>query len=415
MYVDDFLDLQIPTAGMYPLTMSRRYDSSGPSDGPMGAGWSSSLTAHLYYATYLLAAPSTYSYEADVVMPDGVLYQFTISGSTFTPPSGRHDTLVKNADGTYLLTPQFTRSVYKFNADGSLASLTDDYGNVITYTNDASGRLQRMADASGSGRYLDVTWGTDGRLASVTDNAGRVLKYFYEGGNGTLTSFSDPSVSSDSGQRSRYYGYVPGRFGPVLSRIEDRWHRVITDVEWYPSGQVKSYTEGRYDGTSTSEGEKYTYQYFAGSVAKTDSFGSRNFPYNAAGLVSNYTTYDGLGQLTGETTPFGTRSYSYNARGNVSSTTDALATWTYAYDANFPDKVTSITSNLPGIWAGWTYEYNAPGTTAAGALAKVFRSGTTVPRRISLQRMPMTATVMSRTSPTRMVCRRRTYTAPPGI
>src|SRR5438067_5984578 len=63
MYVDDFVDLQIPTAGTYPLTVSRRYDSSGPADGPMGAGWSSSLTAHLYYATYLFGAPSTYVYE----------------------------------------------------------------------------------------------------------------------------------------------------------------------------------------------------------------------------------------------------------------------------------------------------------------------------------------------------------------
>src|SRR5436190_16375498 len=39
MYVDDFVDLQIPTAGSYPLMVSRRYDSSGPADGPMGAGW----------------------------------------------------------------------------------------------------------------------------------------------------------------------------------------------------------------------------------------------------------------------------------------------------------------------------------------------------------------------------------------
>src|SRR5260370_13984096 len=43
MYVDDFVDLQIPTIGMYPLTVSRRYDSSRPSDGPLGTGWSSSL------------------------------------------------------------------------------------------------------------------------------------------------------------------------------------------------------------------------------------------------------------------------------------------------------------------------------------------------------------------------------------
>src|SRR4051794_17305706 len=75
-YVNDFVDLHIPTAGMYPLTVSRRYDSSQPADGPLGAGWSLSLTAHLYYATYLLSAPSTYSYEVNIVMPDGVVYRF---------------------------------------------------------------------------------------------------------------------------------------------------------------------------------------------------------------------------------------------------------------------------------------------------------------------------------------------------
>src|SRR5262245_22318199 len=84
VYVDDFVDLQIPAAGTYPLTVSRRYDSSRTGDGPLGVGWSSSLTAHLYYAAYLLSAPSTYSYEADVVMPDGVTYTFTLNGGTFS-------------------------------------------------------------------------------------------------------------------------------------------------------------------------------------------------------------------------------------------------------------------------------------------------------------------------------------------
>src|ERR1700682_5699750 len=104
MYVDDFVDLQIPAAGMYPLTVSRRYDSSRPADGPIGTGWSSSLTAHLYYATYLLAAPSAYSFEVDIVLSDGVTYRFTIDGiGAFTPPLGRYDTLVRNGDGTYSL------------------------------------------------------------------------------------------------------------------------------------------------------------------------------------------------------------------------------------------------------------------------------------------------------------------------
>jgi len=380
-YVNDFVDLQIPTVGRYPLTVSRRYDSSRPADGPLGAGWSSSLTAHLYYATYLVSAPSTYSYEANIVMPDGVVYRFTTNGNAFTPPLGRYDTLVKNGDGTYALTIQHSRSVYRFNADGSLASLTDDYGNVITYTNDASGRIQRMADSAGSGRYIDVTWGADGRIASLTDNGGRVVKYFYETGNGTLTSFSDPVAASDSSSRSAYYTYVSGRFGTVLSRIADRWHRVISDLDWYPNGKLKSYTEGAYDGSATSPGEKYLYTYTPtganGNVTKTDSFTTTTYFYDGSGLANGpTTTFDTLGNLAIDSSGGTSRSYQYS-QGKVISMTAGGINWSYSYDANFPDNVVSIipmSGNLPrGDWAGWIYQYNAPGTTAAGALATVYR------------------------------------------
>src|SRR5260221_13833899 len=40
-YIDDFVDLQIPTAGRYPLTVSRRYDSNLAAKGALGTGWSS--------------------------------------------------------------------------------------------------------------------------------------------------------------------------------------------------------------------------------------------------------------------------------------------------------------------------------------------------------------------------------------
>jgi len=389
-YVSDFVDLQIPTAGMYPLSVLRRYDSSRPADGPLGVGWSSSLTAHLYYATYLVSAPSTYSYEADIVMPDGVVYRFTTGGvSGFTPPFGRYDSLVKNGDGTYSLTLQHSRSVYRFNADGSLASLTDDYGNVISYTNDASGRIQRMADSAGSGRYIDVTWGADGRIASLTDSAGRVLKYFYENGNGTLSSVSDPLVASDSASRSTYYTYVSGRFGAVLSRIADRWHRVISDLDWYSNGKLKSYTEGAYDSSPTSPGEKYAYAYspgtFGGSVTKTNSLGAATYYYSTTGLVNDSTTaYDAFGNVASDSKGGAFRSYEYNSTGNILKMTAGNVTWWYTYDTNFPDKVISIipkdsNGNPRTDWAGWSYQYNSPGTTAAGALANVnrIRSDTT--------------------------------------
>src|SRR5207237_4027320 len=90
IYVDDAVDLSIPTNG-FPLFVSRHYDSSVTVDGPLGIGWTSSLTPRLYYATYLYAT-NVYQYEADVVMPDGVQYRFTDNGSgTFTPPPARHE------------------------------------------------------------------------------------------------------------------------------------------------------------------------------------------------------------------------------------------------------------------------------------------------------------------------------------
>ncbi|MEK6373631.1 MAG: RHS repeat-associated core domain-containing protein [Acidobacteriota bacterium] len=375
-YVNEFVDLQIPTAGMYPLTVSRRYDSSRPTDGPLGVGWSTSLTARLYYATYLKSAPSTYSYEADVVMPDGVLYKFTINGNgAFTAPLGRYDTLVRNGDDTFSLTLQHTRSVYRFNADGSLSSLTDDYGNVINYTYDAQGHVETMADTSGSGRYINVTWALDGRIASMADNSGRVLKYFYETGDGTLTSFSDPIASNSSSQRSAYFSYVPSRFAPVLSRIEDRWHRLISELEWYPNGKLKSYTEGSFNAANpaSSEGEKYTYSYFGNGATKNHSLGGKSYPFSPNGLVNDQVTYDGLGQPISVPGPTGVvTNYTYDARGNVRTSTINGVTWTYAYDTTFPDNVLSVIASDPN-WGGWAYEYNPAGSTAAGALARVLR------------------------------------------
>lgn len=381
-YIADFVDLEMPTAGSFGLTLSRRYDSTGPSDGPLGVGWSSSLTPRLYYSAYLLAAPSTYSYEADVMLPDGVVYTFSQAASgAFTPPFGRRDVLVRNADGTYAFTIQRSRSVYRFNADGSLASLTDDYGNVITYTY-SGGRVQRIADAAGSGRYLDVTWGADGHIASVQDNGGRIVKYFYEGTGSVLTSYSDAVASTNSGSRTAYYTYVGGRFEQVLSRVEDRWHRVVTALDWYPDGRLQSYTEGSFDPANPtgSPGERYTYTYSGTSVTKSNTLGTTTYAVAPNGLVNDQVTFNAAGQIGSATNPDGTnfRQYTYDTVGRVATRTDAAATWYYSYDANFPDKATAIIpkdnwGNLKTDWPGRTYEYSPPGAPAPGALIAEYR------------------------------------------
>jgi RHS repeat-associated protein len=388
IYAQDAVDLTIPTAGTFSLIASRLYDSSRVTDGPLGVGWSSGLTPRLYYATYLVTAPSTYSHEADIEMPDGVMYRFTIDGSgAFLPPGGRYDKLLRNGDGTYSLTLQHTRSVYSFGPDGSLMTLTDDFGNVITWTYDSAGRVQRVADSAGSGRYIDLTWGADGRVSTLTDNSSRQVKYYYDSTDGTLTGVADPSVSANAALRSTIYAYGTGRFGKVLTQISDRWSRVISTLEWYSDGKLKSYTDGAYDGSPTSAGEKYTYAYNAAiaTTTKSNSLSSISYQYDATGLVnpSNYVN----GQPISSYPDGGQAQYQYDSLGRVTTVTtpspepptgSGTVVWGYTYDTVWPDQIASIIpkdlyGNLKTNWAGWRYDYNAASVAGPGALYRVWR------------------------------------------
>src|SRR5206468_1671139 len=112
------------------------------------------------------------------------------------------------------MTLQRSRSALSFNADGSLARMTDDFGNALTFTYDGNGRVQTIADASGSGRSLSVTWNPQGRIADVSDSStpSRHIVYSYNA-DGTLAGARDPVTPS--GQQSTSYTYASGRYGPV--------------------------------------------------------------------------------------------------------------------------------------------------------------------------------------------------------
>jgi YD repeat-containing protein len=389
VYSTDALDLALPTTGTYNLIAQRLYDSSRPVDGPAGVGWFFSIMPRVYYVTYLVAAPSTYSHEVDAFMPDGIVYRFSVDAAgAFSAPPGRYDKLVRNSDSTYSLTLQHTRTVFAFNADGAVASLTDGFGNVITWTYDSGGRVQRVADSAGSGRYIDLTWGPDGRVSALTDNSGRQVKYYYDSSDGTLTGVADPTVSGNASLRSTNYTYGAGRFGKVLTQISDRWNRVISELEWYSDGKLKSYTDGAYDGSPTSVGEKYTYIYnpVTATTTKSDSIASTSYQYGDTGLVTplNYVN----GQPIAVTSPAGGNfQYEYDAVGHVTKISatspdppngSGTVVWWFTYDTAWPDQVASIipkdaSGNLKTNWAGWFYDYYPAGSVSPSALARVWR------------------------------------------
>jgi len=380
VYDTEATDLRIPTAG-FPLTLSRRYESDRVVDGPAGVGWQTSLGCRVNYRRYLLAAPNTYQTNAEVVLPSGWSITFIENGAAFLSTSGRRDSLVRNADQTWTYTPPHSRAALRFNADGSLASMSDAFNNRIDYAYDTNGRLVEVVDAAGSGRKFTVTWGSDGRISSVNDSfsPARYVKYHYDSVNGTLIGVDDPITASLTNEYATRYEYTPRRFGPLLYRITDRWNRLITALEWDSSDRVHSYTDGEYNNAqpALSSGEKYTYTYnYAAqppNAVKTHSLGSTQYSFGPTGLVTNQVTFDhATGLATSTTDEYGNiTGLTYNAQGNVATRSVGGVTFTYTYDSNFPDQVGSVISNQPTVWPGFKYTYYPPGNPAAGALKEV--------------------------------------------
>jgi RHS repeat-associated protein len=377
VYVRDELDLTIAGVGE-PIEVGRQYLSTKVIDGELGRGWTSGLSARLYYAVFLQSAPATYQKEAVVRLHDGNVYRFVENAGAFTPPQGRFDTLIQNPDGTFDLLIQRTRAHMHFAADGNLESIVDDYGNAQSWSY-LNGRLDRVTDTV-SGRYITITHGADGRISDVTDMTGRNVHYTYDA-NGVLVSVTNPAAQTTT------YGYAPGKYAPLLTSITDHWGRNVSTIVFDTKDRAVSYTD---------RGETFAYTYGSASTSKTDSSGNIwQFPFGTAGLVSQDQPPGGgaatqsefypSGLIQMQTDPAGVKTrYTYNARGNpLTITADyqgaTAVEWRFVYDATYPDNVLSVKPYDPATglihphWEGMRYEYYGAGAPAPGAVYRSFR------------------------------------------
>lgn len=384
VYGKSFVDLLVPTVGS-PIEVRRTYLSSRPVDGPNGVGWIPSLGARLQVGVYVKGWRLRYQRLASVFLPGGnrLVFEEQLDRSWLQRESG-HDSLTSNPDGTWDFSPAGSREVFHFSASGALLWSRDENGNQTEYIYDGNGRLERIADASGSGRYLDVYWGPDGRISTVVDSAGREVSYSYDP-DGTLATVEDPV-----GRLTRYE-YTPGRFSPLLTRIKDHWNRVLTEI---------TYTSGDKTQTYTENGETFTYTYqSATTTLKRDSAGNTlTFTMDAKGwFITDRAAPAGSGG--------GTKHTDFNADGSVRQVQDEAGVWTaytydtdgkvltvtrdsggslavrndYTYDPAFPEKVASVTPMNPASglrnpdWQGWRYDYYPEGSPSPGSLFNTYR------------------------------------------
>lgn len=214
-----------------------------------------------------------------------------------------------------------TQSV-TYDSNGNIASSTDFNGRVTTYAYDMARNLETSrTEAYGTpkARTTSTTWHTGFRLPLSVTEPGRVTSYTYDSNGNRLTKTVTDSVSS----QTQIWTWTYNSMGQVLTE----------------------------DGPRTDVSDTTTYSYYDNT---SPYFGYLATVTNAAGQITQFTTYDTGGRLLTQTDPNGVvTTYTYDARGRQLTRTVNSKTTTYEYDAI--GQMTKVT--LPdGNWVAYVYD-----------------------------------------------------------
>ena len=313
---------------------------------------------------------------------DDLAYPFTNSGTdTFAAPTGIHDTLVKNVDGTFTIT-KTSQTKYHFNASLYCDTITDPSGNVLSINRNAAGYVSNVTDATN--RRITFAYNAANQITSITDPLSRTWTIGYNA-SGDLTTVSLPVLNNTT------YTYVVGY---------DTSHDIL-DFKT-PKGNHDTYaynTDGSLAWQQDAAGNRVSYTYASGVTTIADPNGNATkYNYTSGRLVSavdalnntesyvydtsnNRTqvtdkrgyiwkyTFDGSSNvLTAQDPYLNTTTSTYNAQNLLLTVKDALNhQTTYAYDGT-GIHLTSITDAL-GHARTFTYDTSGLKQTATDALS----------------------------------------------
>jgi RHS repeat-associated protein len=288
------------------------YNSQSSVDGDgLGGGW-------------LLASSESLTENVDGSVAwrdsDGSRHTFTRDTSGgYVSPAGLHLTLAQVSTGVFTLTDT-AKTSSRFEG-GRLVSVTDEKGNVLTFTRDSAGRVTAATDAAG--RTLNYGRDATGLLLSVTDPAGRAVKLGYDS-TGRLATITDPA-----GNASRVGYDSAGRVGMFTDAKGG-----VTGFFYDSAGRIAKITDPRTTAT-TEYATGYSYDTTSLTTTVTDPAGTAStVVHNSAGNPTSSTDASGITTSTSwtgnlpvkESDPAGNASVTYDAAGNVTGTSETLDT-----------------------------------------------------------------------------------------
>jgi RHS repeat-associated protein len=315
-------DLAIPGRGP-AVQFGRAYNSADTRSGPLGPGWTHSYNVRL-------RGPGDSSEDQLLVRADGNTDRFTHNpDGTFSPPPAVYASLVRNPDGSYLVTERDQRS-WAFDPGGRLTAIGDRFGNTSTLTYDIGGRLATISDPAGRGQ-LTLAYGANGRLLTVSDwlAPARTVTYGYDA-SGRLQTVTDRegkiTTFAYDGTTQRIAAVTDARGNTALTNTYDTQGRVLTqkDARGVTTGDVTTFAyvvnpDGTRVTTLTAPATSFEPTF---NPTLTDSYDANGW------LVERITRPNSSDILT--------QSFTYDIAANRTSVTDARGNRTdFCYDVDY--------------------------------------------------------------------------------
>ncbi len=407
---ESFDTTDLTVNGIYPIAITRRYDSHSTYDSPLGYGWDHPYNIRLF----------TYADGSVVIRWNtGLKNRFVSAGSGFVDESGASGQLLENIDGTFtFFTPGGIR--YEFNLNGNISRLQDTNGNYLSFSYSASKMpltgISPFSTNPGSPRIISYSYQllkiSEGTIDGLT---GRFVNFTYDSGNGrlnTVTDFSGRTVSyvHDSNGNLIRVNYPENLFHAFSYTDSNDPHNITQFIRGYTEG-INDYSSVLYENTYDDQDRvirqnraggtlqfDYTIPLAKTTVTRTVVDDKQSvlhtfvtvYEYNSNGFLTRFTDEIGnrndlirdsqnniIRRVNWENTgspsspnlhEYTTTNYSYDADSNLISSRMTLddgeiLSWTYTYDHGWLQSAIFSSSRFPARDRTELHEfaYNAEG------------------------------------------------------